>query len=65
MMPQENFSIDKPGERALAMVKIIDDLQVFKKPFPATPKPKVKAKKVLDEDRYTEVIENCNYLKIF
>ena len=55
-MFHENCIISKPGEQALSAVKLMDDLQMFKKPLPVARKPKVKTKKVLDEDTYTHVI---------
>ncbi|KAJ9595211.1 hypothetical protein L9F63_013498 [Diploptera punctata] len=53
-MSEDNSNITKPGEKALSVVKYLDDLQTFKKPLPLTSKTKVKTKKVLDEDTYTQ-----------
>ncbi|XP_069678993.1 splicing factor ESS-2 homolog [Periplaneta americana] len=52
-MPQE-INLKKPGENALKAVKLIEELQVFKKPPEPHSVPKIRLKKVLDEDTYIQ-----------
>ncbi|XP_049838399.1 splicing factor ESS-2 homolog [Schistocerca gregaria] len=51
-MREESGQTPKPGERALAVMKFVEDVAIFKRPD--TPKIKRKAKKVLDEDSYIQ-----------
>jgi hypothetical protein len=55
-MLHETTSVKKPGEKALAVEKCMDELRLFKEPLPLALTPKIKTKKVLDEDSYIRVI---------
>jgi len=61
MVMSQEGSINKPGEKAFAVEKHINDLQVFKEPLSPVATPKFKTKKVLDEDLYIRVIWLCLY----
>jgi hypothetical protein len=55
-MLQEVNIVNKLGEKALAVEKSIGELQVFKEPLSRLVTPKIKTKKVLDEDSYIQVM---------
>jgi hypothetical protein len=59
-MPQNVSSVNKPGDKGLVVEKHMDKLQVFKEPFPPPVRPKIKTKRVLDEDSYIRVSYDCN-----
>lgn len=48
-------SCSSPGARALAVVKKVEDLQIFKKPGLPVSRQVRRKQKVLDEDAYIEV----------
>ncbi|GLH03954.1 Splicing factor ESS-2 homolog [Gryllus bimaculatus] len=56
-MPQEVSSSPRPGEKALAVMKLVNEVGIFKKPALPVKKAKQKEerpKNVLDEDKYLE-----------
>lgn len=53
-MLQEVNIVNKHSEKALAVEKSIGELQVFKEPLSQLVTPKIKTKKVLDEDSYIQ-----------
>jgi hypothetical protein len=55
-MLEEINIVNKPTEEALAVEKRLGELQVFKEPRSQLVTPKIKTKKVLDEDSYIQVI---------
>jgi hypothetical protein len=55
-MLQEVNIVNKHGEKALAVEKSTCELQVFKEPLSRPVTPKIKTKKVLDEDSYIQVM---------
>jgi hypothetical protein len=61
MVMSQEGSINKPDEKACAVEKRINDLQVFKEPLSPVTTPRFKNKKVLDEDSYIGVIWLCLY----
>jgi hypothetical protein len=48
--------VNKPNEKALAAEKRVSELQIFKEPVSQVVTPKIKMKKVLDEDSYIQVM---------
>ncbi|XP_067014653.2 splicing factor ESS-2 homolog [Anabrus simplex] len=53
-MPEEICSAPRPGERALQMMKVVKEVDIFKTPVCPAVKAKSKTKKVLDEDAYLQ-----------
>jgi hypothetical protein len=58
-MLQDINMVNKPHEKALAVEKCVGELQIFKEPVSQVVTPKIKTKKVLDEDSYVQVMRLC------
>jgi hypothetical protein len=56
-MLQDINIVNKPNEKSFGAEKRIGELQVFKEP--GSQLPKIKMKKVLDEDSYIQVMLLC------